>query len=204
MKLRVKVYSDYVCPFCYLGKDQFEKAIEGKEVDVEWLPYELRPRPSKQLDPANDPDKLQLWEHAITPRAKAWNIDMKLPDVSPHPYTDLAHQGFLYARDMGKGADYNKRVYNAFYQEDKNIGEIDVLANLAAEAGLDEAEFREALISGKYREAHKEALEHAYEEAQITSIPTFLIGEERIEGAASKEVFEQVIESELKKINLRR
>ena len=43
-------------------------------------------------------------------------------------------------------------------------------------------------------------MKHAYEEAQITSIPTFLIGEERIEGAASKEVFEQVIESELKKI----
>ena len=200
MELKVKVYSDYVCPFCYLGKDQFEKAIEGKEVEVEWLPYELRPRPYKQLDPANDPDKLQLREHAITPRARAWNIDMKLPDVSPHPYTDLAHQGFLYARDMGKGTDYNKRVYNAFYQEDKNIGEIDVLANLAAKAGLDEAEFREALVSGKYREAHKEALEHAYEEAKITSIPTFLIGEERIEGAASKEVFEQVIESELKKI----
>jgi len=39
MKLKVKVYSDYVCPFCYLGKDQFEKAIKGKEVDVEWLPY---------------------------------------------------------------------------------------------------------------------------------------------------------------------
>ncbi len=161
---------------------------------------QLRPRPSEQLDPANEPDKLQLWDNAITPRAKAWNIDMKLPNVSPHPYTDLAHQGFLYARDMGKGADYNQRVFNAFYQEDKNIGEIDVLAKLAAEAGLDEAEFKEALVSGKYQKAHKQVLKHAYEEAQITSIPTFLIGEERIEGAASKEVFEQVIESELKKI----
>lgn len=200
MKLKVKVYSDYVCPFCYLGKDQFEKALKGKEVDVEWMPYELRPRPSEQLDPANDPDKLQLWDNAITPRAKAWNIDMKLPNVSPHPYTDLAHQGFLYARDLGKGAAYNKRVFNAFYQEDKNIGEIEVLAKLAAEAGLDEVEFKEALVSGKYRDTHQQALKHAYEEAQITSIPTFLIGEERIEGAASKEVFEQVIESELKKI----
>ncbi|WP_312429850.1 DsbA family oxidoreductase [Lacrimispora sp.] len=205
MKLKVKVYSDYVCPFCFLGKDQFEKAMEGKEVDVEWMPYELRPRPSEQLDPANDPVKSELWKNAISPRAKAWNIDMKLPDVSPHPYTDLAHQGFLYARDMGKGADYNKRVFKAFYQEDKNIGEIDVLAKLAAEVGLDEAEFQKALVSGKYQEAHQQALAHAYEEAQITSVPTFLIGEERIEGAASKEVFEQVIDSELKKIkNLRR
>lgn len=201
MKLKVSVYSDYVCPFCYLGKDQFEKAIDGKDVEVEWRSYELRPRPLEQLDPANDSSKLEMWEHAIRPRAKAWNINMKLPDVSPHPYTDLAHEGFYYADEMGKGLEYNKRVFQAFYQEDQNIGEIEVLAKLAAEVGLDESEFTKALVSRKYQEVQKQALEHAYNEANITSVPTFVIGEERIEGAASKEMFEQVIEKEMKKIN---
>lgn len=199
--LKIKVYSDYVCPFCFLGKDQFEKAIEGMDVEVEWMPYELCPRPSQQIDPAKDPIKLASWENFITPRAKAWDINMKLPNVSPHPYTDLAHEGFHFAKELGKGNEYNNRLYKAFYQEDENIGEVNTLAKLAAEVGLDEVEFKKALISRKYKKTQEQALRHAYEEAQITSIPTFIIGNERIEGAASKEVFKQVIENEIKKVN---
>jgi predicted DsbA family dithiol-disulfide isomerase len=202
MTLKVKVYSDYVCPFCFLGKDQFEKAIEGKDVEVDWMPYELRPRPSEQLYPANDPAKLAGWEHYINPRAKAWGINMKLPDVSPHPYTDLAHQGFHFAKEFGKEKEYNDRVYKAFYQEDQNIGEIDILAKLAAEVGLDEVEFKKALETRKYEKIQQQALKHAYEEAEITGIPTFIIGDERIAGAASKEIFEQAIEKASKKAKL--
>jgi predicted DsbA family dithiol-disulfide isomerase len=194
MSLKIKVYSDYVCPFCFLGKDQFEKAIEGKDVEVEWMPFELRPRPSERLDPANDPTKLAGWEHYIIPRIKAWGINMKLPDVSPHPYTDLAHQGFHYAKEFGKGKEYNDRVYNAFFQEDQNIGEINVLAKLAAEVGLDEQDFTTALETGKYEKIQQKALKHAYDEAEITAVPTFVIGEERIAGAVSKEIFEQAID----------
>lgn len=199
MSLKIKVYSDYVCPFCYLGKDQFEKAIEGMDVEVEWMPYELRPRPSEQLDPASDPSKLAAWEHYITPRAKEWGINMKLPNVSPHPYTDLAHEGFHFAKELGKEKEYNNRLFTAFYQEDQNIGDVDVLSKIAGEVGLDQGEFKKALVSRKYEKTQKEALRHAYEEAEITSIPTFIIGNERIEGAAKKEVFKQVIENELKK-----
>lgn len=110
MTINIKVYSDYVCPFCFLGKDQLEKAIEGKDVEVEWLPFELRPRPSEQLDPLNDPAKLAMWDGAIKPRIEAWGVNMKLPNVSPHPYTDLAHEGYHFAKEHGKGKAYNDRV----------------------------------------------------------------------------------------------
>lgn len=201
MTLKVKIYSDYVCPFCFLGKDQFEKAIEGKDVKVEWMPYELRIRPSQQLDPVNCPSKLALWEHSIYPRIEAWGIDMKLPDISPHPYTDLVHEGFHFANedDKAKAKEYNDRVYKAFFQEDKNIGDINVLTALAKDVGLDESKFKEALVTRKYHETQQQALKHAYEEAQISGVPTFIIGEERISGAASKDVFERVIEQEFQK-----
>ncbi|RAR40689.1 DsbA family protein [Paenibacillus sp. MDMC362] len=200
MTLKVKIYSDYVCPFCFLGKDQFEKAIDGKDVEVEWMPYELRPRPLQPLDPVNDPSKLALWEHSIYPRIEAWGVDMKLPNVSPHPYTDLAHEGFHFAKEHHKAKEYNDRLYKAFFQEEKNIGDIGVLTALAKEVGLDETKFKEALVTRKYRETQQQALKHAYEEAQITGVPTFIIGEERISGAASKEVFEKVIEQESQKV----
>ncbi|QHZ48855.1 DsbA family oxidoreductase [Bacillus sp. NSP9.1] len=198
MTLNIKVYSDYVCPFCFLGKDQFEKATEGKDVEVEWLPFELRPRPTEQLDPLNDPSKLAMWDGAIKPRIEAWGVDMKLPNVSPHPYTDLAHEGCHFAKEHGKEKAYNDRVYKAFFQEDQNIGDIDVLTTLAKEAGLDEQAFHDALAERKYQDVQRQALRHAYEEAGITAVPTFIIGNERIAGAASQEVFEQVIEKESK------
>ena len=158
------------------------------------MPYEICPRPSKQLDPANDPTKLAGWENYIIPRTKAWGVNMKLPDVSPHPYTDLAFQGFHYAKEFGKEKEYNDRVYKAFYQEDQNIGKIDILTKLAAEVGLDEMEFRKVLETRKYEKMQQKALKHAYEEAEITAVPTFIIGDERIAGAVSKEIIEQAIE----------
>lgn len=199
MTLKIKVYSDYVCPFCFLGKAPFEEAIKGKDVEVEWMPFELRPSPAPQIDPWNDPQKLQGWETYIKPTAAKWGVDMKLPHVSPHPYTHLAHEGYQYAKKQGKGKEYNHRVFTAFFQEEQNIGEIDVLCKLAGELGLNETEFREALVSRKYRVIHQNEVKHAYEEAQITAVPTFVIGDERIAGAASKEAFERSIEQELNK-----
>lgn len=200
MSLKVKIYSDYVCPFCFLGKDQFEKAIEGEDdIEVEWMPFELRPRPSEQLDPINDPEKLTAWEHFIKPRIEAWEVNMKLPEISPHPYTDLAHEGFHFAKEFNKEKEYNEKVYAAFFQEGKDIGNIDILAKLAADAGLPQGEFKKALETRKYEKSQQEALTHAYEEAKIRSVPTFIIGDKRIEGAVSKEVLKNAIKEEMRK-----
>ena len=201
MSLKVSIYSDYVCPFCFIGKDQFEKAITetDAEVSIEWKTFELRPQPLAQLDPINDSSKLALWQQAINPRIEAWDVKMKLPNVSPHPYTDLAHEGLYFAQEHGKENDYNNRVYEAFFQEDQNIGEIEVLAQLAKEVGLDEVEFKEALVSRKYSPMRMQALEYANREANITGVPTFIIGEERINGVVDKETFKKVIEVERNK-----
>ncbi|AJY75377.1 DsbA family oxidoreductase [Paenibacillus beijingensis] len=199
MSLKISVYSDYVCPFCYLAKAPFEEAIRGKDVEVEWKPFELRPSPAPQLDPVNDPQKRAAWDSYIAPAAAKWGVEMKLPNVSPHPYTGLAFEGFHFAAAKGKGEAYNNRIFKAFFQEEQNIGELDILTRLAGEIGLDEAEFRQALQAGTYRDAQREALQHAFEEARITAVPTFIIGEERLQGAAGKDVFEQVLAKELSK-----
>ncbi|AOC92914.1 DsbA family oxidoreductase [Bacillus amyloliquefaciens] len=199
MTLQIKVYSDYVCPFCFVGKAAFEEAIKDKDVQVEWMPFELRPSPSPKLDPVNDPAKRQMWENSIEPMARSLGVDITFPRVSPHPYTDLAFEGFHFAKEHGKESEYHTRVFRAFFQEEQNIGDIDVLTKLAEEAGLDGGAFKEALETRAYRNMQREALRHAYEEAGITAVPTFIIGDERIPGAAGKETFEQIIERELNK-----
>lgn len=73
-----------------------------------------------------------------------------------------------------------------------------MLTELAGDIGLDQAAYREALETGKYKEAHRKALEHAYRE-NITSVPTFVIGGTTVAGVRSKETLEQFINDEIEK-----
>lgn len=197
MSLKIKVYSDYVCPFCFLAKHPFEEAIEDKEIEVEWLPFELRPEPNVPLDPINDPSKLALWEKYIYPAIEQHGVKMKLPNVSPHPYTGLAFEGFHFAKVQGKEKEYNDMIFKAFFQEEKNIGELSVLSEIARQIGLDVQEFKETLEKRSYKQVQEEALKHAYEEANINAVPTFKIGNTVIAGMVTKEEFERVIDAEL-------
>jgi predicted DsbA family dithiol-disulfide isomerase len=200
MTLKIKVYSDYVCPFCFLGKAVLMDAVEGKDVEIEWMPFELCPSPSPKLDPINDPYKLRGWETTILPMAKQLGVEMKLAKFSPYPYTDLAFEGYHFANEFGKGNEYNNAVFEALFHNEQNIGEIEVLAEIALKVGLDKVSFSEALKTRKYKDVQKKALNHAYEEAQIRSVPTFIIGDERIQGVARKELFDEIIGNEIRKL----
>lgn len=162
------------------------------------MPFELRPYPNETLRPEGD--YLQsAWKQSIYPMADRMGIDIVLPKVSPQPHTHLAFEGYQYALEQGKGNEYNDRILRAFFQEEQNIGDIDILTKLAGEIGLNEQDYSDALESRKYKEAHQKALDHSYKEANITAVPTFKIGETTVAGMRSKEALEKMIEDELKK-----
>jgi len=172
------------------------EAIKGKDVELEWMPFELRPYPNKTLKP--EEHYLQsTWKQSVYPMAERMGIDIVLPDVSPQPYTHLAFEGYQYAKEIGKGNEYNDHMLRAFFQRELDIGDIEVLTMLAEEIGLDEMEYREALETRKYKEAHLQALHHAYNEVDITAVPTFIIGDRVVPGMRSKEALEQIIKSEM-------
>ncbi|MEK4758953.1 DsbA family oxidoreductase [Viridibacillus sp. FSL E2-0187] len=200
MTVNIKVYSDFVCPFCFLGKGPLDEIVKEKDVEVEWMPFELRPSPHPKIDPWKEPDKLASWDSFILPTAKKLGVDMRLPRVSPHPYTYLAFEGYQFAKEHGKGNEFHHRVFTAFFQEEQDIENVEVLTKLAGEVELSTVDFKDALIARTYREVHQDALKQAYEEAQIMAVPTFIIGDEVIQGLASKERLEMVIDKELKKL----
>ncbi|RFU64432.1 DsbA family oxidoreductase [Peribacillus saganii] len=199
MTLKIKIYSDYVCPFCFLAEKPLEEAVKGKDVEIEWMPFELRPYPNKTLRP--EEDYLQTtWKQSVYPMAEGMDIDIVLPKVSPQPYTHLAFEGFQYAKEKGKGNAYNDRMLRAFFQEEQDIGDITILTELAGELGLDRAEFKDALETRKYKEAHERALNHAYNDVGIQAVPTFIIGDTKTAGILSKERLAAIIDEELKKL----
>jgi predicted DsbA family dithiol-disulfide isomerase len=198
MSLPIQVYSDYVCPFCFLAEKPLEEAVEGKDVRVEWRPFELRPAPHPTLRPEGD--YLQTaWRESVYPLAERMGVKIVLPRVSPQPHTGLAFEGFHYAREHGRGDDYNHRMFTAFFQDEKDIGDLDVLTGLAAEVDLDAEDFRSSLESGRYQEAQRAALRHAYEEAGITSVPTLVIGDRALAGLPRSDALARIIDEELAK-----
>jgi predicted DsbA family dithiol-disulfide isomerase len=161
------------------------------------MPFELRPEPHPTLRPEGD--YLQwAWQQSVYPLARQMGVPISLPPVSPQPHTHLAFEGFQYAKEHGKGNAYNHRVLKAFFVEGQDIGQIDVLTRLAGEVGLNEKDFEEALRTRKYREAHQQALRHAYEEAGVTGVPMFVVGGQVLTGLRDRETLEAVIEEELK------
>ncbi|WP_308310897.1 DsbA family oxidoreductase [Streptomyces sp. GbtcB6] len=180
----IKVWSDYVCPFCMLAEGPLHEATRDLDVEIEWMPFELRPHPTPTLRP-EDEYLPAIWARAVYPMARRMNVDITLPTVSPQPYTRLAFEGYWYAAEHGKGAEYTPRVLRAFFQENRDIGQLDVLADVASELGLDETAFTAALTAGTYTEAHQEALRTAAA-YRISVVPTLVIGERhRIEGVPS-------------------
>lgn len=191
MTIKINVFSDYVCPYCFLAEFPLAAAIQGKDVEVEWLPFELRSEPTPTLKPEDD--YLQtVWRQSVYPLAQRMGVEIKLPSISPQPYTHLAFEGYQYAKEQGKANEYNDRVLRAFFQEDQDIGQIDVLANLAARIGLDSVAFRAALDSRMYKAAHQRALDYA-REREIHSVPTFIIGDRIFPGVLPQETLEQTI-----------
>ena len=161
------------------------------------MPFELRPEPHPTLRPEGD--YLQrAWHQSVYPIARRMGVQISLPPVSPQPHTHLTFEGYQYAKEHGRGNEYNHRVLQAFFVDGQDIGQIDVLTKLAGEVGLNEQEFEEALRTRKYRDAHRQALRHAYEEAGVTGVPMFVIGGRALTGLQDQETLEAVIEEERK------
>ncbi|MBQ1090511.1 DsbA family protein [Streptomyces sp. B93] len=164
-----------------LAEGPLHEATHDLDAAIEWMPFELRPHPTPTLRP-EDEYLPAVWARSVYPMARRLGVDITLPTVSPQPYTRLAFEGYQYAAEHGRAAQYTPRVLRAFFQENQDIGRVDVLAGLAAELGLDPARFTEALESGTYARAHQEALRTA-QKHRISVVPTIIVGERhRLEG----------------------
>jgi predicted DsbA family dithiol-disulfide isomerase len=163
---------------------------------LEWLPFELRPEPTPTLRPEDD--YLQTaWRDNVYPLAKKLGLEMKLPGVSPQPYTRLAHEGMEFAKEHGKGNEYAHALFAAFFQRSEDIGKIDVLSRTAGVIGLNADEFRRSLEEGAYRERTQDLLRQARMQ-MVTAVPTFIIGRQRVSGLYPAEVLAQIINQQVK------
>lgn len=144
-------------------------------------PLELTEEPKARVDTYHDEKRKSRYQILEVP-AKQLGLNMKFPPaVSPRPYTRLAFEGWYFAAEKGCGDAYSDLIYRAYFIDEKDIGELEVLAELAGSIGLDQKEFREALMSGIYSAREKEAVSYSKNVLKVSGVPAVYIDGEKIE-----------------------
>jgi len=174
--LDILFVTDYVCPYCILAKEALKRALDKLYLDakITYQPLLLRPKPPVKFNP-DDPAVKKRFE-LLSSASRALGIDMKIPvNVNPRPVTRLAFEGWHYACDQGKGDEYADLMYRAYFVEEKNIGEIEVLKELAERIGLNGEEYVKVIESGKYTETVLAKDNASRNELKVKGVPTIYI-----------------------------
>jgi predicted DsbA family dithiol-disulfide isomerase len=139
-------------------------------VDVIWRAFELRPDPVPTRDPKGEYLR-NVWQSSVYPLAERLGITMKQPPVQPR--TRLAHEAARWARTQGRFDLYHESIFKALFERGEDIGNLDVLAALAAGCGLDGAAMRTSIDR---REFEPDVLgdERAAAELGINAVPAFV------------------------------
>jgi len=215
--MRIEIFSDVICPWCFIGKRRFETAISrlrdrGVDVQVDYTfrPFQLDPTaPTDSPTPAKDayakkfggPERAtEILDH-VTSVAAQDNITFNM-DIAVRANTFLAHRLLSYALKLHGAAVQillKERIMDAYFTDGKDIGDIDVLADCAESAGINRAEAHTFLNSDELVDEVRSEIAEAAEYG-VTAVPTFIInGQWSVPGAQDVEMFERIIERMLEK-----
>ncbi len=148
--VHIDVWSDYVCPFCYLAEPPLalvEAEAEGS-IQIRWRAFELRPEPEPTLDPGGDYLR-KIWADAVYPMATERGMTLRLPPLQPR--SRLAHEAAAFAADHGRASAMQHAIFREFFEAGADIGQPEVLGQIAAGIGLDPDALLTALGSGQNR-----------------------------------------------------
>ncbi|OLN23013.1 disulfide bond formation protein DsbA [Domibacillus antri] len=203
--MKVEIWSDFACPFCYIGKRRFEQAVqqfEGK-VDIEFRSFELDPNAPKKADQdvhdmlagkyGMTREQAKAMNSQLTGQAKETGLDYQM-DTLILANTHDAHRLSHFAKEKGKMTAFTERVLKAYFTESKHIADFETLAQLAEEAGLLKEEALNVLESGRYSEQVRADQEEA-RQVGVQGVPFFVFNEKyAVSGAQSVESFLQVLQ----------
>lgn len=207
--MKLEIYSDIVCPWCYLGKVRLDKALEtlGDKVNFEvvWRPFELNPSmPPEGMDRREYRTcKFGSWERSqemdrdITAKAALEGLTFNLDKLTRTPSTFKGHRLLWFAEQVsakdgekkGIQEDIARLLFHSYFTEGADIGNVEVLAGIAAKAGLDQEDVREFLNSDKGEVEVKAEAQRGIR-LGISGVPAFVLeGDVVASGAQTPEQF---------------
>lgn len=205
--MKIEVWSDFVCPFCYIGKRKLEIALNKfeyrDEVEINFKSFELNPTSKKKVDGSMHEiiakkygitvEQAKASNEQIILQAKKVGLNYNFDDIIPTNTFD-AHRLTHYAKAEGKMTEMSERLFKAYLTEALNISDYKVLANLASEVGLNGNEALKVLESDKYKAEVRED-EKTASRYGISGVPYFVFNNKfAVSGAQPPEVFLETLQ----------
>jgi predicted DsbA family dithiol-disulfide isomerase len=210
MELSVEVFSDVICPWCYIGKRRLERALgllgDRYEVQVLWRPFQLNPGmlPDGIDRRAYRTAKFGSWERSLELDARVAAVGAEegivfaFDRIIRTPNTFAAHRLIGYAQGRGKQDAVAEALFRAYFTEGRDIGERRVLRDLAADVGLDRV-MVETFLAGDEGVGELRREEERGRRLGIDGVPYFRIdGRGALSGAHKPEVILGAIEEAMR------
>ncbi|MEE6128576.1 DsbA family oxidoreductase [Chryseobacterium arthrosphaerae] len=209
--MKIEIWSDVMCPFCYIGKNNFEQALEKlpfkDEVEVEWKSFQLDPT----LDAGKTQNTIQYFKEKkgvpesqaaqmlsqVTQMGKGAGIDFNF-EKALITNTFSAHRLLHLAKKHGKSNEMEEALFIAHFIDGKNVADPEVLISLADNLGIDKEEARQAVTSDELDyEVNQDILEARNN--GVSGVPFFVLnGKYAVSGAQPVEVFENALQQTYK------
>lgn len=205
--LRIEVFSDVACPWCYLGDTRLREALARAEVQavVHWQPFQLQPA----LPPGGVPwkafaeRKFGSWARALEvfaqvgERGREAGLTFRFTDIARANNTVDAHRLILYAEAYGKGEAAARALYQAYFAEGKDLNDTSVLVRLMATLGLEPDAVR-AFLRGDEKRPEVAASQERAATLGITGVPFYIFNERfGVSGAQPVETFVSAVDQAL-------
>jgi len=195
------IYYDYTDPWCYIAvfrADWLRAQVPDLDLEVRWWPFELRPElPPRGARPQNPAFLRRKHQYDIDELTRELGVTIHVP-YDRVTSSRLALEGSLAARSAGAGAGagvfdrYHRAIFRAFFEERRDIGALDTVVAVGAEAGLDEASLRAALEERRYADEVARLRAEA-EEFGIMAVPIFVANNQGAVGIVAKERLLRVV-----------
>ncbi|MBK9308633.1 MAG: DsbA family oxidoreductase [Nitrospira sp.] len=199
--IRIDVYSDVICPWCYVGKRRLERALQqvGDAITtrVVWRPFQLNPTmPNSGMDRRQyldtkfgGPEAARAIYDQVAAAGAAEHIPFAFDRIARTPHTFAAHRLIWWAGYQGKQDELVERLFRRYFVEGGDIGSLETLSLVAAQAGLDQTATETFLTGTEGVEAVK-AEEAAGHRLGIRGVPYFVFnGTSALSGAQPPEQF---------------
>ncbi len=205
-KMKVEIWSDVMCPFCYIGKRKFEKALnqfaDKNQIELEWKSFQLSPDLKTNTE-ISVHEFLATHKGMSMEQAKGMNDQVTQMAAQEGLVYDFdravvansfnAHRFAHYAKTQGKQDDAEELLFRAYFTDGKNIDDYETLIALGKSIGLNTAGVREALESGKFADAVHSDIREATE-IGVSGVPFFVFNRKyAVSGAQPVEVFSETL-----------
>ncbi len=199
--LTIEIYSDVVCPWCYVGKRRLERALgqlnDRVKAQITWRPFQLNPTMSKEgMDRTTyltakfgSLDAFRQMEEHLLAAGAAEHIPFAFEKMTRTPNTFMAHRLIWYAKQQGRQDAVVESLFRGYFTEGGDIGSVPVLGQLAGRAGLDTAAV-ESFLHSEEGTTEVKVEEAAGHNLGIRGVPYFVLnGSISISGAQPPDVF---------------